>query len=342
MATIRKRAGKFQVQVRRQGCPALSKTFHSLQDARLWARQMEIKVDRKELHSDPKALERVTLADLVIRYRETVTPRKRGHEVERIVLTAFLRHPICMKRISDLSSADFALYRDERLKRVQPNSLRREFAPLHNLFETAKDEWGLPLRDNPLTRVRIESPCNRRQRRLKDGELERIELAGKKTNNPYILPVIHIALETGLRRSEILSATVGDLNLENRLLAIPKPKNGHSRVIPLSSVACDIFGRLRDWISNCPQSHERLFPITPNALRLSWDRLLRRAEIDDLHFHDLRHEAISRLFELGLTMPEVALISGHRDPRMLFRYGHAQYRRILEQFDNENLRIPRR
>jgi len=116
MATIRKRAGKFQVQVRRLGCPALSKTFHSLQDARLWARQMEIKADRKELPDDPRALDRLTLGDLVVRYRNGVTPRKRGMDVERIVLTAFLRHPICLKRVSDLSSADFALYRDERLK----------------------------------------------------------------------------------------------------------------------------------------------------------------------------------------------------------------------------------
>jgi integrase len=67
---------------------------------------------------------------------------------------------------------------------------------------------------------------------------------------------------------------------------------------------------------------ERVFPLSPNAVRLAWERVKRRAGIDDLHFHDLRHEAISRFFELGLSIPEVALISGHRDFKMLFRYTH--------------------
>ena len=67
---------------------------------------------------------------------------------------------------------------------------------------------------------------------------------------------------------------------------------------------------------------EKLFPVTPNAVRLAWERLTKRTGIADLHFHDLRHEAISRFFELGLSVPEVALISGHKDPRMLFRYTH--------------------
>jgi integrase len=77
----------------------------------------------------------------------------------------------------------------------------------------------------------------------------------------------------------------------------------------------------------------KLFPITANAVRLAWDRLVRRAQIEDLHFHDLRHEAISRLFERGLSVPEVAHISGHKDARMLFRYSHAVRERVLEKLD---------
>src|SRR5690606_8401217 len=99
-----------------------------------------------------------------------------------------------------------------------------------------------------------------------------------------------------------------------------------SRTIPLSSVATAI---LTDAIGSMSETDKvkngRLFPVTPIALRLAWDRLTKRAEIDDLNFHDLRHEAISRLFELGLTVPEVASVSGHRDMRMLFRYAHANH-----------------
>jgi hypothetical protein len=143
MATIRKWRDKWQVQVRRKGCPHLSKSFINRKDAVTWARQTELQADRNELPKDPRQLERFTLRDLVIRYRDTISPRKRGGEVERIVLNAFLRHPICRKRLSDLSSSDFAAYRDDRLKRVTANTLRREFSPLHNLFEVAADEWGL-------------------------------------------------------------------------------------------------------------------------------------------------------------------------------------------------------
>ena len=114
MATIRKRGSRFQVQVRRQGQPIQSRTFLQLKDAQAWARQMEVQADRHDLPSDPRALQRITLGDLVIRYRATVTVRKRSAEIEHIVLSAFLSHPICSRRLLELRTAGFVAYRDER------------------------------------------------------------------------------------------------------------------------------------------------------------------------------------------------------------------------------------
>jgi integrase len=94
-------------------------------------------------------------------------------------------------------------------------------------------------------------------------------------------------------------------------------KNGEARTVPLSSLALAALPATDNHAAG-----ERVFPLSPNAVRLAWERLKRRAKINDLHFHDLRHEAISRFFELGLSIPEVALISGHRDFKMLFRYTH--------------------
>ena len=332
MATIRRREHKWHAQVRRHGCQA-TKSFINRKDAEAWTRQMEVQADRLELPKNPKELERYSLTDLVIRYRDTVTPRKRGHEVERIVLTAFLRHPVCNKRLSEVCSLDFAAYRDERLKVVTANTLRREFSPLHNMFETAKDEWGLPIKENPISKLKFVCLSNRRERRLREGELDRIKEAANKTKNPVILPVIMFALETGLRRSEILQATWGHLDLINRVLTIPRAKNGHSRTIPLSLMAIALLQTLKEGRGLNNTEKDWIFPTTANALRLAWGRLLNRAKIDGLHFHDLRHEAISRFFEMGLTVPEVALLSGHRDMRMLFRYSHPQQRRVLEQLD---------
>jgi hypothetical protein len=130
MATIRKRGAKWQVQVRRVGCRYASRSFYILKDAEAWARHIEVQADRCELPGDPKVLHRVTLGELVERYRDTISVNKRGYDVERIVLTAFMRHPICSKRLSDLRPEDFAAYRDERLGSIKPSTLKREFSPL--------------------------------------------------------------------------------------------------------------------------------------------------------------------------------------------------------------------
>jgi hypothetical protein len=129
MATIRKRGTKWQVQIRRVGARHVSRSFTVRRDAEAWARQMEVQVDRRDLPSDPKALQRVTLGQLVERYRDTVSVKKRGHEVERIVLNAFLRHRICRKPLSEIGASDFASYKDERLMAIKPSTLKRELAP---------------------------------------------------------------------------------------------------------------------------------------------------------------------------------------------------------------------
>lgn len=132
-----------------------------------------------------------------------------------------------------------------------------------------------------------------------------------------------------MRRGEILALRVRDVDLERGTATVRESKNGYSRTIPLSSAAVSL---LADAISRMDKGEKemngRLFPTTPVALRLAWDRLTKRAKVVDLNFHDLRHEAISRLFELGLTVPEVASVSGHRDMRMLFRYAHASHASI--------------
>ena len=137
---------------------------------------------------------------------------------------------------------------------------------------------------------------------------------------------MRLALATGMRRGELLSIEDNQINLERRSLLIRQTKNGSSRTIPLTWEAIRILEQL-------PRSRGRLFPMTGNAFRLAWEHLRERAALGDLHFHDLRHEAISRFFELGLNPPEVALISGHRDMRQLFRYTHPLRERIIDKMD---------
>lgn len=128
-----------------------------------------------------------------------------------------------------------------------------------------------------------------------------------------------------MRRAEILSIEWNNVYLSKRLLYIPDTKNGESRTIPLSMKAVNILQGLQSI------NKEEPFPITRNVFRHYWIKLTSKANIEDLHFHDLRHEAISRFFERGLSVPEVALISGHKDMKMLFRYTHMKAENIVNK-----------
>lgn len=131
----------------------------------------------------------------------------------------------------------------------------------------------------------------------------------------YLRPLITLAVETEMRRGELLSIKWANADREARTVRVLRTKNGHPRTVPLSPVAIQT-------LESMERTADRVFPVTDNAVQLAWERMRKRAGIPDLRFHDLRHEAVSRLFEAGLSVPEAAMVSGHRSPAMLFRYTH--------------------
>lgn len=290
MASIRNHRGKWQARVRRQGSRPITKSFTHRKDALEWARHMEVRADRRDLPEDTKVLQTITLGDLVRRYRDEVTLLKKGRETETEFLNAFLRHKICARKISELGKKDFAEYRDERLIKIQPSSLRRQLDPIQNMFDVAKEEWALPIQANPVKALNFRAPSNARERRLNKGEWETLLDAATAARNPFVKDIMRLAKETGMRRSELLRVQGKNVDLERRTLHIPKTKNGHARTIPLTQEAVAILQHY--------QGDGQLFPITRNALRLAWERVRRRAGVQDFRFHDLRHEAISRLLNL--------------------------------------------
>lgn len=202
-------------------------------------------------------------------------------------------------------------------------------AEIHSLIAEAESAGvigGMPIKENPVQHLSLQAPERRRERRLVEGELQRLIEAARSTRSCLILPIILFAIETGMRRGEILAMRWDHLQEAHRALLVPISKNGQPRVIPLSRPGLTL-------LSTLDRTSERVFPIASNAFRLAWDRLRARARLDDLNFHDLRHEAISRLFEKGLSPPEAALVSGHNDMRMLFRYTHPQREVILVKLD---------
>lgn len=340
MATIRKHRNKYQVQIRRKGAAPLTKTFSTHADAKEWATLQERRADRGELGPDRKVLETITLADLVIRYRDTVLPGMKAGTGEAIMLTAFLRHPICKRQLSVLTVSDFVKWKNDRVdpkgkrKPITAKSAKRMLSPIQHMFEVAMADWDVPLPRNPLAGFKLKVTDNKRHRRLMEGELEKLLEAGRKTRNPLLIPIVRLALETAMRRGEILALRFRDVDIERCTATIRESKNGYSRTIPLSSLAVALLETTIAVMSDKAKArNEHIFPTSPIAVRLAWDKLTRRAQIDDLHFHDLRHEAISRFFELGLTVPEVASISGHRDIRMLLRYAHADKGKLAKKLN---------
>ena len=326
MGSIRRRNGKFQAQVRRDGVTPVSKTFTAKKDAVVWVRGIEARIDAGETNvSAPKA---TTLAHLLSRYSQEVTPAKKGCDPEQRRLSRLLRDPIAATSLTKLSSAKLAEFRDRRLN-DGVRAAQYDLILIKHCIKIARLEWGVPIPNNPVDAVRIPNGIKRRERRLRDGEYDALMQAAQSCKNTLIWPMVDFAIETGMRRSEILSLRWENLSDQQRIASLPDTKNGSKRDVPLTLKAAQV-------VANLPARTENIFPTSDYAVRHAWDRLVKRAGIEDLRFHDLRHEAVSRFFEMGLSVPEVALISGHKDYRMLASYNHTDARYVLNKIRSYN------
>ena len=328
MATLRKRGDKWQVQIRRDGFPNLSKSFLFREDAVRWGRENERRIDRGELVEKRTDDAQLTFAELLNRYGHQITPKKRSCVSEQSRLRTIKRHSIADLLTQNITASSIAYYREERLKSVSGPSVRKEIALILHALKIARHEWGVLVRDDVLTGITKPPASKPRTRRLESNELETILGALKNCRNPLVLKVFSFALATGMRRGEVLGLKWSNIDVTTRTAFLSITKNGDSRTVPLNRDALHILSEAMKFHYEPAKS---VFPISANAVRLAWERVKKRTGISNLRFHDLRHEAISRFFEVGLTLPEVALISGHKDPRMLFRYTHLRAVDVAEK-----------
>ena len=153
MAAIRKRNDKWNVQIRRRGFPAISKSFALKGDAQSWARKAEAELDRGEIPQAATAFALNTFGELLKKYETDVTPRKRGARFERSRLLALSTHPIARRTLKNITPNDFALYRNERLRTVSASTVRRELTILRHCFEVGRKEWGVKIAPNPVAEI---------------------------------------------------------------------------------------------------------------------------------------------------------------------------------------------
>ena len=237
MASFRKRQGRWQVQIRRQGHAPVSQTFSTRSEAREWAVKQEGALIPLAQGASQTSLRRILLADVMQRYAAEVSPRKKGSDIERIRLTSLERDAVARVPVARLSPADIAGYRDRRMALVAPDTVRRELALLNSVIQTARIDWGIPLGSNPVSLVKKPAPSPARERRIHRDELKRLQAALQKARNADFREVVGFALATAMRRSELLALTWPDIDLENGIARLSEGKNGHGRSVPLSREA---------------------------------------------------------------------------------------------------------
>lgn len=269
------------------------------------------------------------------RYRTRISILKKGYKQEKYRIDQLSRSLLGDKLVRDVTSVDIATYRDERL--LQPNpktkkplsasSVRLEMSLLSNFFDICRIEWGL-CDDNPVLKVRKPKTPPGRERRLTAREDRLILRYAHQHVNQDLYSIIVLALETAMRQGEILSLQWEHINLKTRIAHLPTTKNGTKRDVPLSIKARDALVRMG------VKPAGRVFAYTNEGFKSTWRFMMIKLAIVDLHFHDLRHEAISRLAELGtLDVMEIAAISGHKSLAMLKRYTHLRAQRLVRKLE---------
>ena len=320
MATFRKRADKWQARVQRSGQSSLAKSFNTKADAVKWARHTESQLDLGTL-ATKEAMP--PLMRIVARYLAEVTPTKKGSKQELNRGRQIARTSLGSMQLDKITSEAVSKYRDGRLCEVSNNTVRLELAFISVVFEQCAKEWSYKV-INPVKQIRIPKPGKPRQRRLRPGEEEALLAACAASSATYLHSLVVLAIETGMRFGELVSITWDNVDLKARTIHLPDTKNGHPRTVPLSTRALEA-------IRTVPSGYEeRVFTGKPGSIRAAFGAALKRSRVgSDLRFHDLRHEAVTRLFEKGLNPIEVGMISGHRSLSMLQRYTHLRPEGLL-------------
>lgn len=317
MASITKRGDSWRVQVRRRGHKPLYQTFTKKALAERWAREMESEVEAgKFVAEDPD------FGVLVQRYIDEILP-VRPMQRSHVATMRNLKRRVAGTKVSEITPAwmlEFA-----QGVNAAPSTRGQLLVFLGLVLRTADTFWGVrPDWDgwkrgrHMLLTYGLIGPSQARSRRVSEEEIELI-LDCMQSGLP-MEDLIRFAVDSCMRLGEIVRVVWSDLDTEGKTLTIrdrkhPRKKLGNHQTIPLLGEAFTIASRQMKW-------RKEIFPYDAGSISAAWHRAVVRAGLDDLRWHDLRHEGICRLFERGYEIQEVALVSGHSDWNMLRRYTH--------------------
>ena len=328
MATFRKRNDKWQARVQRTGQSSIAKSFNSKADAVKWSRNVESQLDLGTL-APKQTMPR--LRSMLDRYAAEVTPTKKGESQERYRAAQLMKTKLADLFMDKITGEVVAKYRDQRLTQVSNNTVRLELAFLSVVFEQSRKEWGLAV-SNPVRQIRMPKPGKPRTRRLEAGEEEALLKACAASGAHYLHSFVVLAIETGMRFGELAGVLRKHVDMDKQTIYLPDTKNGQPRTVPLSTRALAAIQILPRSITG------RLFSVKPGSIRSAFLIAVQKAKafspegmLQNLRFHDLRHEAVTRLFEKGLNPIEVGMVSGHKTLSMLQRYTHLRSKELVHK-----------
>ena len=316
-----KRAGKI---VHRE-----NRTFDRQQAASAWLEKRE-----KEL-AKPGALERLEAPDPTL---TTVIDRYTDESIKKIgrtkaqVLRAIKNYDIANKKCSEITSTDVVGFANELIIKVAPSTVANYLSHLAAVFAVAKPAWAYPLDQTAMNdafvvakRLGIASKSRERDRRPTLEELDKLmEYFGERLNRrPSSIPmqkVIGFAIFSTRRLEEMTRISWKDLDAEGSRVLVRDMKNPGEKIG--NDVWCDLPPEALQIIGSMPKRFEEIFPYSGDTIGTNFTRACQFLEIIDLHLHDLRHDGVSRLFEIGGNIPQVAAVSGHRSWSSLKRYTH--------------------
>lgn len=328
MKNITKRGDySFRVRVFSNGAYQTA-TFDTLKDAQIWRNK---KKAGNELDPDKQQIQKArlrqreaktsTVLKALEKYAIEITPKKKGADVELTRIGKLKKTSLADKSMYAVNPSDVLVALEEI--GYSENNQRKYASLISHLFRTAKQEWRMDVRNPVAGEITLPSNGKARDRRLKEGEAEKLDnlLTGQ------LRQYFYLAIETSMRRGELLNLRWKQVDLKKATAWLTDTKNGESRAIPLSSRARALFEELKDLDT------DRVFTITQSQLRKGWEKVRTEAGLGDLRIHDLRHEATSRFFEKGLNVIEAASITGHKSLTMLKCYTHLNPTDIAKKLD---------
>jgi integrase len=349
----------WRAHINRKGHKPIVKMFLTKPEAEAWAGEQERSIRMTGLPLTIDELKKHTVKEIVQKYLDEVTPTKGSCVSETTVLKKFLKTDLANMSLAYISKKDGYEYRNKRLKEtwkgktIQPSTVRREVNSIQRVFEVAKEEWGMTNLTNPFRALTIKGgEGTSRERTLKDGEFDKLIDACTKChglNSVYVPFAIFLAVHTGMRLQEIFNLTWEDIDLNNRRIEVRKSKTdwksrrkGRTIVMPSRAYVVLMLHIIPEMKNGRLKGTGSLFmkedgKMTKDAFKQAWGHVLDNAKIDDLTFHDLRHEAGTRFDKAGLTKEEHDLMMGHKSRDMSSRYIHAKLTSIQDKLDRYDL-----